>query len=424
MSEIISTQKRDYKYNGPVDSSDYNLRIEENYKDLVYLYNRANMIDAKLAQAFERVLKDHIFLTSAISDLQTRIEALESASNQVSLHSFSQLDYSSFFNTSYAIPGTELLHFDPTYNIITLPKVISSSFSKLKFNNSIYGQIVPDFFKAKIDISFNGVDTNGAIIDSTPIYNSILDAQDKVWKRSVISNTSSPSGAQMMLYIKVPTEIAGSLKTNVLKLNPYPVFSVDIVRIEYTSKANPTLTESDGWTPLNRYALYDDVESAVGKVAPGGWSVSGSDTIVNSGPLYFQIPDTDITAVRIKFNQKNYFLESGKYIYTYGLSDLDIRYDKFLPSGKTILKFTPPNGDLIAAVNSVTPKIYNISPSLIDSIFSYRIIYGVPGVGGMVYSENNPGSSQEIWVEITLNMLDDKTAPVLTDLIVDYDPVA
>lgn len=423
MSEIISTQKRDYKYNGPVQSSDYNLRIEENYKDLVYLYNKANIIDAKLAQAFERVLKDHVFLTTAISDMQARIEALESNLNQISIHSYSQLDYSSFVGTSYAISGTELLHFDPTYNIITLPKVTSSSFSKLKFINSNYGQIVPDFFKAKIDVSFNGVDTNGAVIDSSPIYNAILDSQDKVWKRSVIANSSSPSGAQMMLYVKIPAEIAGSLKTNVIKLNPYPVFSVDIVKIEYTSKSNPTLTESDGWTPLNKYALYDEVDSAIGKVAPGGWSVSGSDTIENSGPLCFQIPDTDITAIRIKFNQKNYFIESGKYVYTYGLSDLDIRYDKFLPSGKTIVKFTPSNGDLISSINSVTPKIYNVPPSLIDSVFSYRILYGTLGVGGMVYSEVNPGSSEDIWIEVTLNMLDDKTAPVLTDLVVDYDPV-
>ena len=56
MADIIHTSKRDYKYNGPVDSADYNLRIEENYKDLVYLYNKASLIDSKLAKTFERVL--------------------------------------------------------------------------------------------------------------------------------------------------------------------------------------------------------------------------------------------------------------------------------------------------------------------------------------------------------------------------------
>ena len=37
MTEIISTKKRDYQYNGPVDSSDYNSRIEENYKDWIHI---------------------------------------------------------------------------------------------------------------------------------------------------------------------------------------------------------------------------------------------------------------------------------------------------------------------------------------------------------------------------------------------------
>ena len=40
MADILNTKKRDYQYNGPVESSDYNERVEENYKDLVYLYNK------------------------------------------------------------------------------------------------------------------------------------------------------------------------------------------------------------------------------------------------------------------------------------------------------------------------------------------------------------------------------------------------
>ena len=49
MADILNTKKRDYQYNGPVESSDYNERVEENYKDLVYLYNKSNIIDNKLS---------------------------------------------------------------------------------------------------------------------------------------------------------------------------------------------------------------------------------------------------------------------------------------------------------------------------------------------------------------------------------------
>jgi len=393
MADILKTKKRDYKYNGPVDSSDYNARIEENYQDLVYLYNRANIIDAKLATAFERVLKDHVFLANAIQDLSDRVTALESASNVLSIYSFSQLDYANFVGTSFAVSGTELLSFDPIYNIVTLPKVSSGSFSKLKFGQSGVGQIVPDYFKTRIDISYAGVDTSGAVIDSTPIYN-----------------------AQLMLYVQIPNDAVGILKSNVIKLNPFPSFGCEIYSIEYTTVDNPSLSSSDTWIPLNKNSFYDSVPSAIGKVAPGGWSVLGSDSIKNSGPLCFQFPEANITAIRVKMHQKNYLTETSKYVYTYGLSDLDVKYEKYLQTGKMIIKYSAPAGEVIEEVTNVSPKIYNVAESQLDEAFSYRIIYDDAGT----YSLTNPGANNHVWIEVTLNQLDDKTAPVLSDLIIEY----
>jgi hypothetical protein len=418
MSDSINTQKRSIQYRGPVDSSDYNLRIEENYKDLVYLYNKLSTVDSKLAQSFERVIKDQAFLASVVNDLIDRISALEAAGKKISIHSFSQLDYINFVGTGFAISSNDLLSFDPYYNVITLPKVTGSSTSKLKFFNSSVGQIVPDFFKTYIQNNYTGVDIAGNIVNTTPTYNAILDDPNKVWKRNIISNESSSAGAQMMFYAKVPTEFTGSMKTNCIKFNPYPMHSVDISSIEYTTVENPTLTESDVWVPLNSSGLYNGIVGAIGKVPPGGWLTAGSDTIFNSGPLSFYFAEKEITAIRIKMVQRNYFKELDKYIYTYGLSDLDIRYDKFLPSGKTIVKFTAPEGQLIEEITDVEPFIYNVPLSQMSNSFSYRVIYD-DGSGN--YSLSNPGASSQVWIEITLNMLDDKTPPVLSDLLISYN---
>ena len=417
MSDSINTQKRSMQYRGPVDSADYNLRIEENYKDLVYLYNKLSIVDSKLAQSFERVIKDQAFLGNIVQDLLDRIAALEAAGNKISIHSFSQLDYINFVGTSFAISSTDLLTLDPYYNTITLPKVTGSSTSKLKFFNSSVGQIVPDFFKTYIQNNYVGVDTAGNIINTTPTYNAILDDPNRVWKRNVIANESSSSGAQMMLYVRVPTEFTGSMKTNCIKLNPYPMHSVDISVIEYTTVQNPTLTEADGWIPLNSSGLYNQVAAAIGKVPPGGWLTAGSDTIFNSGPLSFYFAEKEITAIRVKMVQRSYFKELDKYIYSYGLSDLDIRYDKFLPSGKTIIKFSAPEGQLIQEVTDVQPFIYNVPLSQMSNAFSYRVIYDDAGN----YSLSNPGSSSHVWIELTLNMLEDKTPPVLSDLLISYN---
>lgn len=415
MSDIIRTKKRDITYNGVVDSADYNNRIEENYQDLLNLYNKSNILDNKISQAFERVLKDQLFLSNAILDLTDRISALEQNISQSSIHSYSQIDYTSFVGTPFSISSSDLLSFDPYYNIVTLPIISGSSTSKLKFYNNNTGQVVPDFFKTYIDNSYAGVDTNGVVVDTTPTYYSILDDPNRVWKRNIISSSENPAGSQMMFYVKIPSEYTGSTKTNCIKLNPYPLHATDVYSIEYTSKINPNLAESDGWTALNYLGLYDGYDPAIGKIAPGGWYEKGEDTIRNSGPLCFYFAELDITAIRIKFHQRNYFKELNKYIYTYGLSNMDIRHDKFMSSGKMIFKFNAPTGKLISSVNDVIPHIYNVPQSSLSDVFSYRVIYK----DGNTYTLDNPGSSESVWIEVTLTALEDKTPPVLSDLTVN-----
>jgi hypothetical protein len=131
----------------------------------------------------------------------------------------------------------------------------------------------------------------------------------------------------------------------------------------------------------------------------------------------FATPPLAITGLRVSLRQRNYIQEKGNYIYTYGLSDIDIRSDKFMPTGKTIIKFDAPDGELRYDVINVIPKIYNIPEELIPTVFEYRVIYQDSGV----YTESNPGSSTRIWIEVILNQLGDGTAPVLSDLIVEYN---
>jgi hypothetical protein len=417
MSEFIYTQNRTNQFNGPLNSDEHNARIEENYKDLVYLYNKYNVFDQKLSEAFERVLKDHIFISQYIKDMDDRIAALESSSSILSIHSLSQIDLGAYPDGELSIQVDEALSYDGAYNIVTLPKISGSSHSKLKFFTNNNGQIIPDFFETKISNSLPGVDVPGCTLDSNNIYNAVLDRSDKFWKRSIISTEVSPYGAQTYVYVKIPSEFSGSKKCNYIKLNPFPAFGVDILSIEYTTTKEPLLLETDNWIPLNRDRIYDGNSEAVGKVPPGAWTTLGSDAILNSGPIAFNFAELEITAIRFVMRQKNYLVENGKYIYTYGLSDMDIRYDKFLPTGRIIFKFDAPEGSTISQINYVTPKIFNVPESLMSDAFSYRVIYN----DGSVYTTENPGSSNSVWIEVTLNQLSDGTAPVLSDLIIDYN---
>ena len=418
MTEFIYTEKKPQQYHGPMSSTDFNTRIEQNYADLVYLYNKYGVLDKKMSEIIERVIKENLFLSAAIQDLADRIRAIESQNtNQMSIYSKSQIDLIPFIGTQYAIPASQALEYNEYYNQLTLPVVSGSSYSKIKFINPTHGQVIPDFLETRIDNSLSGGDTTGAVIDTTPVQNALLDQPDKVWRRNVILNSPNPLGVSMYLYVKVPSGSIGSTLTNNIRLTPFPASGVDVVKVEYTTKTNPTLSNKDGYLPVNP-GYYDGQYDAIGKVAPGGWTTSGSDSIQNAGPLNFLFAEAPVTAIRILLRQKNYIVENNKYVYTYGLSNLDVRYEKYLPTGKTFIKFTAPDGKTINEITNVSPKIYNMSQSLVSQAFSYRVFYP----NGSTYTPNsNTGTSNAVYIELTLNMLDNKIPLVVSDIIVQAD---
>jgi len=347
-----------------------------------------------------------------------RVRAMESLStNQMSLYSKSQIDLIPFAGTQYSIGADQLLDYNEYYNQATLPKVTGSSFSKIKFISATKGQVIPDFLQTRIDNSLSGGDSNGAVIDTTPVQYAFLDQPDKIWRRNVILNEANPLGVSLYLYVRIPSGSLGSSLANCISLVPYPASGVNVVKVEYTTSANPSLSDKDNYLPVNP-GYYDNQYDAVGKVAPGGWSTLASDTIHNAGPLNFYFAEKSVTAVRVLLRQKSYVVENSKYVYTYGLSNMDVRYDKFMPTGKTFIKFTAPEGKTINEILNVSPKIYNVSQSQVSQISSYRVFYPSGGTYG---PNSNTGTSSHVYIEITMSMADNKIPPVLSDLIIQAD---
>jgi hypothetical protein len=88
-----------------------------------------------------------------------------------------------------------------------------------------------------------------------------------------------------------------------------------------------------------------------------------------------------------------------------------------LPTGRSFVKFTDPSGKVINEIMNVSPKIYNVSQTVLSDVFQYRIFYK----NGSTYSLENQGTSTEVYIEVTLKMLEDKIPPVLSDLIIEVD---
>src|SRR5688500_10216536 len=90
------TKYRPAQYRGPSTSDGYNERIEENYKDLVLLVNRARLSEVEKDELFRRIAKELIDITRVTLDLEERVTALEYAETMFSFYSESQIDTNRF----------------------------------------------------------------------------------------------------------------------------------------------------------------------------------------------------------------------------------------------------------------------------------------------------------------------------------------
>lgn len=414
--DSLYTKLRTVQFRGPSTSDDYNDRIEENYRDLVAIKNEILNLSEDVRESFSRLVKEHTSVTQFVSDLESRLDSIETNSMKSSLFDPNQVENDRFDNTPYAISSTARLTLDGLHGILTLPKVDSSSVSRLTFIDANGESRLPSSIDTRVVGAAGSADDGSAVIDTSDPQLALLKSVGRIWERNVITNATNSDGARMTLYVKVPTDLFTTDKSNVILVHPFPSFSVEIEEIAVSTKAEIFLDDSDGYTPLNATAIHDGNEMAVGWVPPGGWP---GDTIFQAGPKAFYFDPLPVNGVRLKLRQRNNYHEAGRYIYSYGLSDLDIRYDKFLTTGKAMVKIDPPGGTTISSIDNVQPLLFNVSESQQEDVFSYRVIWETSYNSG-VYTTTPVANSLRVWVEVTLNLTPGMGTPALSGLSLTY----
>lgn len=412
------TKKREQQFRGPAKTSDYNQRIEENYKDLTLLYNKARISETELDDILSRMAKDQLSLSRELNSLLTRIDALEAGSTYRTFQGTSTIDNDRFIGDgSFEIPSEEQLTFDDVHSLFSLPMVSSGSASKVIATDSNGNEFVPPSFETRVDGNDASADTGAAYIDSTDPKYAAYSKPGIIWERNVVRDAAVGGGAELDLYVRMPLELQTSDKANAIVIHPFPYFGTTLKDISISSAPEPSLDPGDGYVTLNNSAYFEDDLDAVGWVAPGGWA-SQNDVISNCGPKKFYFPSKQVTAVKITLSQPDYYLDSSKYVYTYGMTKFDVRKDAFLSSGRAMIKIDAADATTISSVDSVVPQIYNIDPALWSQAFSYRVIWET-SFGSGTYTTTPVPSSQRVWLEITLNKVSD-TTPALSGFTLQY----
>lgn len=416
MAETPYTQQRNKADRGPQNSTEYNAHLTESYQDLMYLYNKEAQLEVDVDSIVSSTYKQLLAISTQVDQFEDRISALEAGENALVFYSHEQIDNTRFDSTPFAIPETSRNSFHKNYNQLTLPYFADSSLSKIRYINDDGTFNVANGLEVMVEPILTSTDNANAVIDSSSPYDAMQIKPGRVWERNVISTTTGPNGAQCYLYIRIPNELSITGSTNGIMFTPYPVFDVDVLEVSYSTNPNVGLTNAAAWTVLNESDWYINNPEAVGNVAPGAWA---GDEILNSGPKLFYFQPRAITAIRLKLQQNSYLEQGARYIYSYGLSNIDVRYDKFATTGKCMIRLDAPAGETISKVDSVQPNIWNVSQAEVNDVFSYRVIYETAFNSGN-YTTSPVSLSQRVWLEVTLSQVDSGYTPSVSSIIVNY----
>lgn len=416
MSDNLYSKQEYAQFRGPSTSDKYNERVENLYKDLATLVNRIGLAEEDTRLLLQRLLKEHFAVVKTLEDAVARVEALEAGDTVLTFGSPQAIDIDRFSTTDYAVTNDARCYWDAQHNIFVLPKNETSSFSKLKMVNSDGTSIIPSSFEALASGNNSTADSLSAVLDTSDVYNAVLQETGMIWERNVLVTSPDPDGAEVVLYVRFPTDLVVNENTNCLIIHPYPVTGCDLVDVQYTTGFDVALNSTDSYYPLNNQAMYSGNDRAVGWVPPGGWS---GDEAVNAGPKIYYFDPLRMTGLRIVLRQRNYYTEDNKYIYSYGLSKLDARYEKFADTGKTIIRFDAPDGQTISEIENVTPDIWNVLEAELPDVFDYNVIWETTYNSG-VYTDTPVADSQRVWIEVTLNKAPNGATPMLSGLNVEY----
>lgn len=415
MAQNPYTQQRSYQQRGP-SSDEYNTRIEENAKDLSFLYNTAAQIQNNFDKAKAAFYKELLFFDKSLISIKARLESLELGGTSLGFTNYEQVDNDRFDSTAYAIAEADRCSLHTYSHTLTLPRVDSSSISKVRFQNEDGTYNIPPSLQMAVTQVSGTADSGNAVIETSQPFNAIIAEPGRIWERNVITTAPDSDGAQLYLSVLIPNDLSATAETNCIQINPFPLSSVDVLEVSYTTDLNVNLATHSNWTPFNEEGLYDSIPEAIGYIVPGGWV---GDEILASTTKVFYFAPKKITAIRFKIRQKNYLMEGPRYIYSYGMSKLDVRYEKFLSRGRAIIKFTAPETGTISSVDSIIPQIWNVSEAELNDVFSYRVIWESAYDSG-VYTLTPVPLSKRVWIEVTLQESADKIPPALSGLILDY----
>lgn len=399
------SEKREAQFRGPSSSEDFNKWMDDNYYDLIQLFNFATEYGIEIPRNMEMLVVENITLQKKLNSLQSLIDNITKA-----LTSENKVLYKSFASSvtfADSTDGINLKH-DTDFGLLKIPHV-QEEISKIYLVDLNKQSFIPKTFQSKVYESVEPIDIKEATIDLPDVASNdsnLLDMFDgdksSFWLRKTIKD-SSVSDVYFCIELDLPINIINHTRANILTIDPTPLSSITLLDIYYR-------TVND-WQRLPSYPT----KEIGGQIQPV--------EINDLGRMKFCFPTRDVVGVRIYCKQSNWFLENEMRNFYYGFRNIDVKYMAFrTKTSKIRVAFDIPDQEkMFTSILSVKP-IFSDGSIVGSDLFSvYKIHYNLAGQDREAnLGEPLPAGVQRVYVEIGL-MLSSQVSPLLSGLVMEYE---
>lgn len=335
------SEKREARFRGPTSSEDFNKWIEDNYFDLVQLFNLGTKNSINILDNFNMLVSENDFLSRKITSLQNDLESiLMSISNINANPELSSKVLSKSFSSMeniFDLESGKKCYIDTKFGIAHLP-LQQKHISKIYLNSDNGEPLLPKAFKARLYESTSPMNIGLDVIDEVllvednNLYKAFDGKDNTFWQRSSVK-TSTTEALYAVLDLELPQNIISHPRVNTIYLNPSPEFSFSILDIKYYRNST--------WTSISTYPGIDTPEE-----------------INDISKITFMFEPQDILKLRIYIKQSNGTVQGDKKVFTYGFKSIDVNFTRFIQEpASMMIKFDIPNPEIhsFSSVTSIEP---------------------------------------------------------------------
>lgn len=316
---IPEIKDRQFKYRTQMSSKELNGLESESFKDILDLFNKANLLQKSLYEFNQINAIESTVYTKRLAEVIKKLQQVEELYNNLK-SSDTDFRYQSKFayeasvlNDNYkAIVNKETN--DITENVI-------SSISKTHIYDDTYDEvIVPDSIQAYVGPDSFTIGGSIYTIEDSDIKN-IFDTSDaNIWYRKVVTNTSVES-IENEVVIALPEDIITTRLVNEIVIKPFPLGYIDIIDVQYKSNG--------AWTTIPGFESRNDIEDETYTDTYG--NIYHRKAIKNAGNIKLNFKAQNINQIKIKLRQRNFEYDetTNKRSWYLGLRNVDVLFNKY-----------------------------------------------------------------------------------------------